>query len=257
MPLAGQQWDAPEAVALRRAAALRRRSETAAPALGWRGTARGQLDWLVDVAPDAAAPITRRLTTDSLRAEVYGRGGGVSKQIVRDWRRGRALPADIRFHRDHLGIVTDGLGDRIRLGDGDEVRDVLHPLAPGADSVYEVALGDSLAVRGPGGAVRIRELLVRPRDPAASAAVGALDLDVESASLVRLRLGFTPAAYRDRTVESLTLVLEQARVAEGRWLPVRQQLEIRRRSSWADLEVRTIIRGTWTIEAEPDTIAAH
>lgn len=250
-PVAAQAWDAPEAVALQARGAAHRAAEAGPAARGWRARADGRVQWLLQLDPDGTPSAPRLVTTDSVTVEVYGRGAGRSKQFLRDWRRGRALPADITFHRDHLGIVTDGFGDRIRLGDGDEVQDVPHPLGPDGAARYAVALGDSLQVSGPAGTLRLRELLVRPRDPAEPAVVGLLLLDVERGALVRFVFGFTPAAYRDRTVEQISVVLESARDGDL-WLPRHQLLEIRRRATRADLAVRTLIRAEWRISAVPD-----
>lgn len=252
---AAQAWDMPEAMALQARGAAHRAAEAGPAARGWRGLATGRVQWLLQLDPDGAPSPPRLVTTDRVTVEVYGRGAGRSKQFLRDWRRGRALPADITFHRDHLGIVTDGFGDQIRLGDGDEVQDVPHPLGPEGAARYAVALGDSLHVFGPSGALRLRELLVRPRDPSAAGVVGLLLLDVESGALVRFVFGFTPAAYRDRTVEQISVILESARDGDH-WLPRHQTLEIRRRATRADLAIRTVIRAEWQITATPDSTVA-
>jgi len=251
-PLAAQEWDAVEAQALRRLGEQHRTGESGAAARGWRGTAVGVIRWSMQLAPDDLVQPPRPLTIDTVRLEVYGRGAGRSKQILRAWQRGRTLPADITYHRDHLGIVTDGFGATIRLGDGDEVRDVLHPLAPGADSLYETAIGDSLAVLGPDGPLRLRQLRVRPRGAGRSGVIGVLYLDIASGALVRFDFAFTPSAYRDATVEDITVQLEQSRAEAGVWLPFRQSLEIRRRARNVDLAVRTIIRADWRISADLD-----
>ncbi len=67
-----------------------------------------------------------------------GRPPATSKQVILGWRDGRWLPTDISYHRDHLGIVTNNFGDRIRVGEGDEVRDVVHPLAPEGPSALRL-----------------------------------------------------------------------------------------------------------------------
>jgi hypothetical protein len=87
-----------------------------------------------------------RLEGDELRVEVYWRAPGISKQTILGWRDGTWLPTDINYHRDHLGVVTNNFGNRIRIGEGDEVRDVLHPLSPQGLDAYDFALQDSLAI---------------------------------------------------------------------------------------------------------------
>jgi hypothetical protein len=79
--------------------------------------------------------------------------------------------------------------------------------------------------------------------------VGTLYVDAATAELVRFRFSFTRAAYRERELEDITVVLENA-LHEGRyWLPFRQEIEIRRRTTWLEFPARGIIRGRWEIEA--------
>jgi hypothetical protein len=90
---------------------------------------------------------------------------------------------------------------------------------------------------------------VRPKDFEAERVVGTLYIDVDAAELVRFRFTFTRNAYIDETLDDITVVLENA-LWDGRyWLPSRQELEIRRHSSWLDLPARGIIRGWWEIDS--------
>ena len=180
--------------------------------------------------------------------EVYWRAPDRSKQVILGWRDGAFLPTDIDYHRDHLGIVTNNFGDVIRIGEGDEVRDVPHPLSPAGLAAYDYALGDSLAIRTAGGETVVREVQVRPRSFARPLVVGTLYLDVATAQLVRFRFSFTPAAYLDRQLEDISIVLENSLYEHRYWLPYRQEVEIRRRTSWLDFPARGIIRGRWEIE---------
>ena len=172
------------------------------------------------------------------------------------------LPTDISYHRDHLGIVTNNFGNVIRIGEGDEVRDVDHPLSPAGLNDYDFALADSAAIRTAQGEVLVHEIQVRPRSYKQPLVVGTLYLDVATAELVRFRFSFTPPAYLDRQLEDISVVLENA-LYEGRfWLPYRQEVEIRRRATWLDFPARGIIRGRWEIdgydlnvEFPPETLA--
>src|SRR5262249_26492761 len=146
---------------------------------------------------------------------------------------------------DHLGIVTDGYGPTIRIGEGDEVRDVIHPLAAMGPSFYDYALRDSVQVAAGGSRVILDVIDVRPRDPAGPGVVGTLYLDRGSAELVRARFTFTPASYRDHSVEALTVLLDNALVDGRAWLPWRQTIEIRRNGGWLDLPYSGVIRGSW------------
>jgi hypothetical protein len=184
---------------------------------------------------------------DELDVEVYWQAPDRSKQVVLGWRDGAFLPTDIEYHRDHLGIVTNNFGDVIRIGEGDEVRDAIHPLSRAGPAAYQYALGDSLTIRTGGGEITVREVQVRPRSFALPLVVGTMYIDGETAELVRFRFSFTPAAYLDRQLEDITIVLENGRFENRWWLPYRQEIEIRRRTSYLDFPARGIIRARWEI----------
>ena len=190
----------------------------------------------------------RLVKSDQLELEVYWKAPDRTKQVIIGWRDRADLPTDIRYHRDHLGIVTNNFGDRIGIGEGDEISNVPHPLAPDGPTYYDFALSDSQTVRLPSQSVRVYEVNVRPKDFEAARVVGTLYIDVDAAELVRFRFNFTRNAYIDETLDDITVVLENA-LWDGRyWLPSRQELEIRRHSSWLDLPARGIIRGWWEID---------
>jgi hypothetical protein len=152
------------------------------------------------------------------------------------------LPTRIQYHVDHLSLVLDNFGDRILLGEGDEVSGVLHPAAPGALGEYEYRLADSLEFRIRGRAARIYRLDVRPVDSSRAAVVGSIDVDRETGAITGLRITFTAAAYRDRDLDSITLDLRSA-LWEGRyWLPAEQEVEIRRSLSWLAFPLESVIR---------------
>lgn len=197
---------------------------------------------------EALAEPPRLIKADQLVLEVYWKAPGASKQRIIGWRDRLDLPTDINYHRDHLGIVLNGFGNRIQVGEGSEVRGVPHPLAPEGPAVYDYALVDSLTIEIPQRAVRVYEILVRPRDFDAPGVAGTLYLDATDAELVRFRFKFTRRAYLDPSLEDIAVVLDNG-LWEGRyWLPRRQEIEIRRHSTWLDLPVRGIIRGRWEID---------
>jgi hypothetical protein len=245
--LHAQSWNAPDARALAQRGVERRQEAQADSALrSWRTRAHGFVFFLAQIGGGLTGP-PRLVKADELDVEVYWQVPGRSKQVILAWRDGRFLPTDIDYHRDHLGIVTNDFGDIIRIGEGDEVRDVPHPLSPAGLAAYDFALGDSLSIRAASGEIRVRELRARPRNFAAPLVVGSLYLDAESARVIRFRFSFTPAAYLDRQLEDISVMLENSLV-EGRfWLPYRQEIEIRRRTSWLDFPARGIIRGRWEI----------
>ena len=246
-PLAAQTWDAPEALTLvRRAVNQRAAIEADSVLRSYRTRAHGFVFFLAQVGEGLTEP-PRLVKADELDVEVYWQAPNRSKQVVLGWRDGAFLPTDIEYHRDHLGIVTNNFGDVIRIGEGDEVRDAIHPLARAGPDAYQYALGDSLTIRTGGGEVTVREVEVRPRSFALPLVVGTLYLDDRTAELVRFRFSFTPAAYLDRQLEDITIVLENGRFENRWWLPYRQEIEIRRRASYFDFPARGIIRGRWEI----------
>lgn len=202
----------------------------------------------------------RLVKSDQLVLEVYWKSPGLSKQRIVGWRDRIDLPTDIQYHRDHLGIVQNNFGDRIRLGHGDEVRDVPHPLSPSGTALYDFAIDDSLVISLPQQTVRAYEVLVRPKDSDQPRVVGSLFIDVETAEVVIFRFSFTRSAYLDDTLEDISIVLENSQWNARYWLPRRQEIEIRRRTAWLDLPARGIIRGRWEIgeyrlnEGLPDTL---
>ena len=65
-------------------------------------------------------------------------------------------------------------------------REMVHPLAEGAEAYYQYESGDSVSFRLPDGkTIQLRELRVRPREPKWNVAVGSLWFDASSGQLVR------------------------------------------------------------------------
>ena len=247
VPLAAQGWNSAAALALV-SRGIRSRSVTAADTAlhDYKAHAHGFVFFLGQFGNGLREP-PRLIKTDQLELELYWKAPGASKQRIIGWRNATQLPTDITYHRDHLGIIQNNFGRAIRLGGGDEVQDVPHPLSPGAVLDYDYALGDTQLVMMPGRTVRVVALRVRPKDFDAPRIVGTLYLDVATAALVRMAFDFTPAAYRDPALEDVSVVLDDA-LWNGRfWLPYRQEIEIRRRVTWLDFPARGIIRGRWEI----------
>lgn len=245
--LLAQDWNSADALALVQRAVVRRTTAGADPALQHvHSRARGTILLLTRLGRDpSVAP--RLFKTDQLDVEVYWRAPNQSKQIIRAWRERTDFPTDIRYHRDHLGIIPDDFGPLIRLGDGQEIRDLVHPLSPAGGTVYEYAAGDSLVMDGAGARLSVRVVQVRPRDPSSAAVVGTLYLDMATGALVRFRFTFTATAYRQPGLETIMVDLESALFDQRHWLPYRQRLEITRGSSWLDLAAASVIRTDWEI----------
>ena len=243
-----QAWNSDSALALARRA-IERRAQTAVDTAlrDYKAKAHGFLFFLGQFGEGLTEP-PRLVKADQLEVEVYWKAPQLSKQRIIGWRDRAELPTDINYHRDHLGIVQNNFGTAIRLGEGDEVRDVPHPLAPGGTDRYDFALGDTTAIVLSQRAVRVVALRVRPKHFGTAAIVGTLFVDVGSAELVRLAFNFTPTAYLDPQLEDVSIVLDNA-LWEGFWLPYRQEIEIRRRATWLDIPARGIIRGRWEIDS--------
>jgi len=244
---AAQTWNSPAAVDLaQRAIARRTRAAADTTLRDYKAQAHGFLFFLGQFGEGLADP-PRLVKADQLELEVYWKAPASSKQRVVGWRERAELPTDINYHRDHIGIVQNNFGAAIRLGEGDEVRDVPHPLSAAGPALYDYALADSTTITFPQREVRVVALRVRPKDFAAPRIVGTLYVDAASADLVRLAFNFTPRAYLDAQLEDVSIVLDNA-LWEGRfWLPYRQELEIRRRATWLDVPARGIIHARWDI----------
>jgi hypothetical protein len=247
LPAAAQVWNADSALALARRAIRARGRTTSDTALrDYKAQAHGFLFFLGQFGEGLSEP-PRLIKADELALEVYWKAPGLSKQRIVGWRDQAQLPTDINYHRDHLGIVQNNFGDVIRLGEGDEVVDVPHPLSPAGTQLYDFALADTVSLTMPAGAVQVIGLKVRPKDFTAPRIVGTLYVDARTADLVRMTFNFTPKAYRDPELEDVSIVLDNALWADRFWLPYRQEIEIRRRSTFLELPARGIIRGRWEI----------
>jgi hypothetical protein len=244
---AQSEWNDARTMALvLRATELRERQLADTALHDWHAIARGYLTFLAQLGEGFTEP-PKVIKADELAVEVYWRAPGLSKQRIIGRRDTLLLPTDIAYHRDHLGIIQNNFPERIRIGDGDEVRDVPHPLSPDGLGVYEFAIGDSIEMRLPDRTIAVAIVRVRPVDDTQPRVVGALFIERESAQVVRMAFNFTRAAFVDRQLEDLAIVLDNALVAGRFWLPRRQEIEIRRSGTWMDFPVRGIIRGRWEI----------
>lgn len=244
---AQQTWNDARTLALVEHATERRAAQIADTALAdYKATAHGYVTFLAQFGEGFPEP-PKIVKADELGLEVYWRAPDLSKQRIMGRRDTLLLPTDINYHRDHLGIVQNNFRNIIRIGEGDEVRDVPHPLSPIGLQVYDFAIGDSLQIRLGPRVLDVYEVRVRPKDDRQPRAVGAVFIDRETGEVVRMAFSFTRAALMDKDLEDVSVVLENALI-EGRfWLPRRQEIEIRRTGSWLDYPARGIIRGRWEI----------
>lgn len=246
-PAAARQWGDSVAREYVTRAMLRRGVQLADSTLvNYEATARGYLAFLAQLGEGFTDP-PRVVQTEQLALRVSWWQPGRSAQQLVGRRDTSLLPANVGYYRDRYGVVLDNLPDRIRLGDGYDVADVPHPLAPGADTLYEFQRGDAFTMRLPDREVLVDEVLFRPRDASEARAVGSVYLDRETAAVVRLQLTFTRAAILDKRIEALAVTLENSLVRGRYWLPRRQEVEVVRRSTWLDVPARGIVRGHWEV----------
>jgi len=214
--------------------------------LSYRATAHGFLAFLAQLGEGVIIP-PKVVQSEELALSIAWWQPGRSAQRLIGRRDTTLLPADVGYYRDRYGVVLDNLPDRIRLGDGQDVRDVPHPLAAGALGLYEYTMGSPLTIRIPGREILVDEVKFRPRNGSMPAAIGSVYLDRETAAVVRLSMTFTRAAIIDKRIETLVVTLENGLVRERYWLPRRQEVEVSRGSTWFDIPARGIVRGKWEI----------
>lgn len=181
---------------------------------------------------------------DQIALDVYWRAPDQTRQTIIGERDEKLLPTRIRYHLDHLTVVQDDFGDYIRLGDGDEVGAVLHPMAPSGTGYYDFQLRDSLSLTHSDGRseVRVYEILVRPKDLSAPGYVGAVFVDRDRAAIVRMNFSFTAASYVDDTLDYIRISLDNSLWLGEYWLPYRQETEIRRETPFLDFTAGSVIR---------------
>jgi hypothetical protein len=245
-PLAAQDpaaWDSPRVLQIVERA-QERRMETGADRelFNYQAEARGRVYFYLDRQDTGTRNLIR---TDQLALDVYWQAPDLTKQRIVGWREAESLPSRIHYHIDHLSVVQENFGPVIRIGDGDEVRDVVHPAAAGARDVYQYLLADSLTLRLPGAdaPVRVYEVRVRPRDPALPGFVGTIFVERRAGDLVRMDFTFTRASYVDRYLDGIRISLDNGLWLGRYWLPNRQQVEIRRQLPELDIAAGTVIRG--------------
>jgi hypothetical protein len=242
-----QQWNDARTMSLVDIAIARRAAQLADTGLvNFHATAHGSLTFLAQLGEGFPDP-PKVVRTDELAVEVYWRAPNESKQRIVGRRDTLLAPTDIQYHRDHLAIVQNNFPSIIRLGDGDEVRDVPHPLSGMGRATYDFAVTDSLTIRTNDRTFDVVMVSVRPKDVTQPRAVGAVYLDRSNGSVVRMTFSFTRAALKDASLEDVSIILENGLVDGKYWLPRRQEIEIRRTGTWLQFPARGIIRGRWEI----------
>ncbi len=242
------EWNDARALDLAQRATTRRTAQLADTTLrDYSARARGYVTFLAQAGEGLTEP-PKVVKADELGLEVFWRSPDQSKQRILGRRDTLLLPTDINYHRDHLGIVQNNFPDIIRLGDGDEVMDVPHPLSSSGMGEYDYRIVDSLAIRFPDRTIEVFQLSIRPKNDRAPRAVGAVFVEKGTAQVVRMAFSFTRVALKDQSLEDVSVILENGLIEDRYWLPRRQQIEIRRSGTWLDFPFRGIIRGRWEIK---------
>ncbi|HET7233396.1 MAG TPA: hypothetical protein VFJ16_25515 [Longimicrobium sp.] len=249
IPAAAQEpaWNTPRALDLVQRAQVRRtQALTDTGMVDYQANARGYVYFYLDRRDINERTLVK---TDQVALEVFWKAPNQTKQVIVGLRDRKSLPTNIHYHLDHLAVVQDNFGDLIRIGDGDEVSDVLHPAAPRGPGFYDYRLSDSLAIRLPGSAepVRVYRVDVRPRDEGQHALVGAIYVDQRQGDIVRMEFTFTRSSYVDRQLDYINISLENGLYKGRFWLPSRQQVEIRRQLPELGFPAGGVIRGTMTV----------
>src|SRR3982751_3632735 len=178
-----QQWNDVRSRALVERATERRTQQLADTGLkDYKALAHGYVTFLAQVGEGLTEP-PKIVKADELMNEVYWRAPDLSKQRILGRRDTLLLPTDISYHRDHLGIVQNNFPAIIRLGEGDEVRDVPHPLSTTGLETYDFAITDSLPLNLPGRTIVLYEVKVRPKNDRESRIIGAMYIDRDDAQV--------------------------------------------------------------------------
>jgi hypothetical protein len=244
---APSEWNGDRALALvQQARTLRQATAIDSAFHAYQADARGYVYFFIDRTHSDERTLVK---TDQLALEIFWKAPSQTMQRLVGRRDAKALPTNINYHLDHLTVVQDDFGDRIRLGDGDEVEAVVHPLAPRADSIYDYRLADSLSVTlpSPDPEIRVYELEIRPRDPESPSVIGSLFLERRTGAIVRLSFTFTPASYVDGSLDYIRISMDNSLWGGRYWLPYRQEVEIRREPPIIELLGGSVIRGRFEI----------
>ncbi|NNM04248.1 MAG: hypothetical protein HKO65_04025 [Gemmatimonadetes bacterium] len=242
-----QRWNGPRALEMiGEARTVRQGMAQDSTLQSYSSQARGYVYFYLDRGDTGERVLVK---TDQIALEVYWAAPDKFKQRIVGLRDEKKLPTNIHYHLDHLVVVQDEFGDRIRIGDGDEVEAVVHPAAAGSEGVYDFLLSDSVTLDLPATdeSVRVYEIQVRPKNFEVPGFVGSVFLDRDTKAIVRMSFTFTPASYVDSYLHHISISLENS-LWEGRyWLPYRQQLELRREVPYLDIPAGSVIRGSFEV----------
>jgi hypothetical protein len=236
-------WNAPRALELMQRARLRRDLPRGDSTLrNYTAKANGFVYFYLDRQESNERTLVK---VDQIALDLYWKSPDRTKQRIVGLRDVSRLPNKMYYHLDHLTVVQNGFGDVIKIGDGDEVRDVPHPAAGGADTIYDFRLADSVTLQlgSDQNEVRVYQIQVRPKRTDRSALIGSVFVDRATADIVRMTFTFTPASYVDRRLDHINISLDNGLFAGRYWLPAEQSVEIRRQIPELDFAAGAVIKG--------------
>jgi hypothetical protein len=236
-------WNSARALELIDRARLRRELPRGDSTLqNYQASATGFVYFYLDRREDDERTLVK---VDQIALDLFWKRPNRTKQRIVGLRDVSRLPNRMHYHLDHLTVVQNGFGDVIKIGDGDEVSDVPHPAAPGADTIYDYRLADSVTLQLGGGQpeVRVYQLNVRPKQTNRSALIGSVFVDRANADIVRMTFTFTPVSYVDRRLDYINISLDNGLFGGSYWLPNEQSIEIRRQIPELDFAAGAVIKG--------------
>lgn len=251
-PLAAQDpdgWNDPRTLELVQRARDRRALPTIDSTLqNYRADVAGHIYFFIDREQN---PEPILLRADQVALQLYWAQPGRVKQVIQGMRSEEQFPIrNFRYYLDRYTVIQNGFDDVIRVGEGRDVRNVIHPLSEAGRWYYDFRLTDSTIIRLPAEPepIRVYEVKVRPRSFDAPGIVGSLFLERARGDLVRLAFTFTPSSYIDPRNERVEVMLENALWDGQYWLPREQRLLVRRELPEFDIDVGTVIRAALTVE---------
>jgi hypothetical protein len=247
LPVADSVWNDARALALMEMARERRSLPLADTTLdNYQGRAEGLVYFYLDRRDVDERVLIR---TDQVALDVFWAQPDLTKQRIIGLRDESSLPNRMYYHLDHLTVVQNGFGDVMRMGDGDEVRDVPHPAAPGSGTVYDFRLADSLTIRlaGAPDPIKAYRIEVRPKEPDQPAFVGTVYVDHAQGDIVRMTFTFTPVSYIDPRLDHINVSLDNSLWRGRYWLPYEQSVEIRRQVPQLDFLVSSVIQARFRV----------
>ena len=110
----------------------------------YRADVSGHIYFFID---REANPEPVLLRADQIALELFWGQPNRVKQVLQGMRSEEQLPIrNFRYYLDRYTVIQNGFDDVIRVGEGRDIRNVIHPLASVGPSFYDFRLDDSTTV---------------------------------------------------------------------------------------------------------------